>query len=79
MKNYIEEKEFRVRSYGRTELALMYSPELTPTSAYRKLVRWIRRQPELSSYFIRNGKMPTSRCFTPADVRQIVCYLGEPG
>lgn len=30
-------KEFTIRAYGRMELALLYSPELTDIAAYRKM------------------------------------------
>ena len=30
-------KEFRIRAYGRMELAQLYSPELTSIAAYRKM------------------------------------------
>ena len=36
-----KQTDFRIRSYGRTELAQLYNPCLTPKAAYRKLVGWI--------------------------------------
>ena len=47
MKNN-EAMNFKVRAYGRTELAQMYCPNLQPESAFRKLCRWISLEPELS-------------------------------
>lgn len=78
MKNR-EKDEFKVRTYGRTELALLYSPELNPESAFRRLKRWIIRSPQLSEQFVHQGKLcSSSRTFTPAQVRLIVEMLGEP-
>ena len=57
---------FKVRAYGRTELAQMYCPNLQPESAFRKLCRWISLEPELSRRLLKNGKMPPVRSFTPA-------------
>ena len=57
-----KQTDFRIRSYGRTELAQLYNPCLTPKAAYRKLVGWIDH----------------SRSYTPAQVREIVEALGEP-
>lgn len=71
-------EEFKVRAYGRTELAQMYSPYIAPQSAYTKLVRWIRMSPELSKLFVKNGKLQNKRSFTPREVKQIVEILGEP-
>ena len=77
MKNN-EAMNFKVRAYGRTELAQMYCPNLQPESAFRKLCRWISLEPELSRRLLKNGKMPPVRSFTPAEVKLIVERLGEP-
>lgn len=34
-------ENFEIRTYGRTELALCYFPDLNPQVAYRKLQYWI--------------------------------------
>lgn len=68
---------FKIRAYGRTELAMTYCPELTPDSAYRKLRQWISRSPGLADRLrlLGDGK---ARTWTPAEVREIVGALGEP-
>lgn len=68
---------FRIRAYGRTELAEAYSPGITPEAAWRKLRRWIRRVPGLEE---RIGGLGAGRPrhFSPAAVRSIVEALGEP-
>lgn len=33
--------EFKIRAYGRMELAQLYSPELTGIAAYRKMNKWL--------------------------------------
>lgn len=33
-----KQTDFRIRCYGRTELAQLYNPCLTPKAAYRKLI-----------------------------------------
>jgi len=38
---------FEIRTYGRTELAQLYCPDLCPESAYRKLKHWIDLYPGL--------------------------------
>lgn len=52
MKNN-EAMNFKVRAYGRTELAQMYCPNLQPESAFRKLCRWISLEPELSRRLLK--------------------------
>ena len=44
--------EFKIRAYGRMELAQLYSPELTGIAAYRKMNKWIVRCP---GTFARSG------------------------
>ena len=38
--------EFKIRAYGRMELAQLYSPELTDIAAYRKMKKWISLCPK---------------------------------
>lgn len=45
MKDTQTQIEFRIRAYGRTELAQLYCPTLTPGAAYRKLRQWITLSP----------------------------------
>ena len=75
MPNY---SSFKIRSYGRMELASLYSPDLTGMSAYRKLMRWIDRCQGLRQQLDALGYRPDRRTFTPLEVKAIVEALGEP-
>ena len=55
--------EFKIRAYGRMELAQLYSPELCPGL--------LQRLYDL-------GYESKRRSFTPLEVRVIVDALGEP-
>lgn len=50
---------FKIRTYGRTELAQLYCPALCPQAAFRKLNQWIDFHPtlrhELHALVIRTG------------------------
>ena len=70
--------EFKIRAYGRMELAQLYSPELTDMAAYRKMKKWIDLCPGLTGRLARLGYDPRRRSFTPLEVRAIVDALGEP-
>ena len=70
--------EFKIRSYGRTELAQLYNPELTAYSAYRKLMQWITHSQRLTDQLRELGYDPRRRTFTPLEVKAIVEALGEP-
>ena len=69
---------FKIREYGRTELAQLYSPTVTPESAWRKFRRWMDRFPGLTERLREMGYSDRSRIFTPRQVRLIVDCLGEP-
>ncbi len=69
---------FKIRTYGRMELAQAYCPNMNPRAAYRKLSQWIDRYPHLREQLICIGVSPKSRTYTPAQVRMIVEALGEP-
>ena len=64
--------------YGRTELACIYSPRLTPQAAWRKLRLWISLNRELSLELTALGYDGHHRTFTPRMVQAITHYLGEP-
>ena len=69
---------FKVRKYGRTELAQLYSPDITPDSAWTKLKKWIDLSPGLTERLRSLGYDGRTRSFTPAQVQMIVDALGEP-
>ena len=78
MKNTTDNR-FSVRQYGRTELALAYSPNLTPKGAWQKLKSWMMINPRLRrQFFDDGGGSSRMRSFTPKQVQMIVDELGEP-
>lgn len=69
---------FKIREYGRTELAMLYSPGIAPESAWKKLRKWIDHFPGLTESLESHGYDHSQRSFTPSQVRLIVEALGEP-
>ena len=69
---------FRLRAYGRTELAQAYNPHLSPGAAWQKLSLWIHLYPDLAERLKAIGYSPHQRVFTPRQVAMIVEALGEP-
>ena len=78
MSNEANIKEFRIRAYGRTELAQEYNPHLAPSTAWHRLKDWIDRSPGLASRLRELGYTDKARSWTPAQVSAIVSALGEP-
>ena len=64
--------EKMIRSFGRTELAQLYFPGLTPDGAWHKLRAWLHLNPRLSHFYELRR-----RTFTPAEVQLIYTELGE--
>ena len=72
-------KEFEIRSYGKSELALLYFPKAqTASSALSNLNFWIRRCTDLSAALQACGMSRKAKSYTPKEVALIVYYLGEP-
>ena len=72
------ETEVKVHAFGRTELAMKYSPQDTSGAAWRKLRQWIGHCPELVEHLQALGYTGRQRTFTPAQVKWIFYFLGEP-
>lgn len=68
-----------IKSYGKSELALLYFPNATtPIGALSNLNSWIRGNKQLSDELRSCGMPPKSKFFTPKEVTLIFHYLGEP-
>ena len=69
---------FQSRSYGKSELALLYHPCNTPETALKTLNRWIRGCPLLVAELASLNYNPKRRIFLRPEVEAIVRHLGEP-
>ena len=69
---------FKIRTYGKGELAQLYCPYLSTSAARRKLMQWIELQPRLVEILYASGLTEHSKSFTPIQVKYIVEALGEP-
>ena len=70
---------FKVKAYGKSELALLYFPDCTTaTGALSNLKSWIHGNKELREALQKCGMSPKSKFFTPREVTLIAEYLGEP-
>ena len=63
---------------GRTELALLYNPNLDSRTAWRRLSAWIDQCEPLKKELMQMGYNGHQRTFTPKQVNRSVHYLGEP-
>ena len=72
-------KAMKKKSYGKSELALLYFPEATtPMGALSTLNSWIKGNEELYTELKGCGMPPKLKYFTPREVELIFHYLGDP-
>ena len=69
---------FKIRSYSKKELALLYFPDSTPRVAVNHLMALIRRNDMLSDELMSTGYKTTNKVFTPRQVQAIVDWIGAP-
>jgi len=66
------------RSYGKSELAMLYFPKATPAAALKRLTRWIAKDPELSKKLEANNLTKYSKFWSRKQVELIIYYLDDP-
>ncbi len=71
-------QEFQIKHYSKKELALLFFPHSTPRTAVKHLMAWIAQCAPLWQRLCSAGYKPSSKGFTPRQVKDIVEHLGEP-
>ena len=66
------------KSYGKSELAMLYFPDSMPSVALKRLNRWINNIPELRCELDKSRIGKNSKSWTRQQVDLITYYLGEP-
>ena len=67
-----------IKSYPKSELALLYFPDSDPHVALNRLNAWIKRCKPLTEALADCYQSRKAKFFSPKAVRLIVEYLGEP-
>ena len=57
-----------IRTYGKSELAMLYFPDSQPHTAVNHLMAWIRRCGPLNEELKSQHYVRTAKCFTPRQV-----------
>ncbi|MCC8197996.1 MAG: DUF4248 domain-containing protein [Tannerellaceae bacterium] len=74
----IPEQTFQIRSYSWQELGLLYSPDISPEAASKRLRRWVDFSPVLTRSLREAGWRKGNRILTSQQVRILIRHLGEP-
>ncbi len=69
---------FIIKSYPKSELALLYFPDSDPHVALNHLNQWIKYCTPLSTALAGCHQSRHAKFFSAQAVRHIVAYLGEP-
>ena len=69
----MQDEKFVIRAYGKSELAMLYLPHHTKTTALKLFKTWLEVNPRLR-HLVKRSK----HYYTPKQVRLIVGELGEP-
>ncbi|MDN0071304.1 DUF4248 domain-containing protein [Bacteroides caecigallinarum] len=72
------EQEFRLRTYKKNELAMMYFPDVSKAAASRNFRRWIKNCPPMMKELEAMGYDKNRQYLLKAEVAVIVKHLGEP-
>lgn len=72
------EEEFKVRTYKKSELALMYFPNSTKEAASRSFRRWLTRSTVMMKELCEVGYDKNRQYLLKTEVEIIVKHLGEP-
>ena len=71
--------DFEIRTYGKSELAMLYFPNAETTKgALSNLSFWIRSNKKLVKKLRKCGMPPKSKSYTPREVALIIHHLGPP-
>ncbi len=73
-----DDLEFKVRTYGKSDLALLYNPGMCAREAMRTLKRWMLRNENLYKELLEVGYRKSCKILTPREVGVIIHYLGAP-
>lgn len=72
------EEVFKIRAYGFGELAQLYFPNIAKKSATWQFRKWINANDSLYKRLECAGLRPKVHILTPAQVKIIIEFIGEP-
>ncbi len=72
------EKSFEIRTYGFNELAQLYFPNVSKSSATKMFGQWIQNNLKLKTSLEENNWRKRSRNLTPKHVKIIIDHFDPP-
>lgn len=68
-----------MKALSKTELAYLYSPDLSQGAALNRLRRWMEGDRDLMAALSAAGYKPSQRILTARQVGIVYEYIGDPG
>ena len=76
----MSKSKFAIQTYGKSEFAMMLSPDIdSPKVAQAKLLRWIKRDPQLYERILSLASSANDNDYGPEQIRLIINKFGAPG
>ena len=76
----MSKSKFAIQTYGKSEFAMMMFPNIPdPKIAKAKLLRWIKRDPELYQRILSLASSVNDNDYSPEQIRLIINKFGAPG
>ena len=76
----MSKSKFAIQTYGKSEFAMMMFPNIPdPKIAQAKLLRWIKRDPELYQRILSLASSANDNDYGPEQIRLIINKFGAPG
>jgi hypothetical protein len=76
----MSKSKFAIQTYGKSEFAMMLFPDIdSPKVAQAKLLRWIKRDPELYERILSLASSVNDNDYSPEQIRFIINKFGAPG
>ena len=76
----MSKSKFAIQTYGKSEFAMMLFPDIPdPKIAQAKLLRWIKRDPDLYQRILSLASSVNDNDYSPEQIRLIINKFGAPG
>jgi len=76
----MSKSKFAIQTYGKSVFAMMLFPDIdSPKVAQAKLLRWIKRDPQLYERILSLSSSANDNDYGPEQIRLIINKFGAPG
>jgi len=74
----MDQKEFQIRTYGFGELAQLYFPHISKSSASRMFSQWVHSSPQLVQRLNEANWKKRAKYLSPKQVKILILHFDSP-